>query len=97
MNEVPDRSIAHLDALLGQFGDQPAQGHIRPAGDLLQKPRPVFANQNARPMAPIFLGAALPVARKRCDHFTTLETPTRNVAATERTVSPATTRATARS
>ena len=30
MNEVPDRSRAHLDALLGQFGDQPAQGHIRP-------------------------------------------------------------------
>ena len=52
MNEVPDRSIAHLDALLGQFGDQPAQGHIRPAGDPPQKPRPVFANQNARPIAP---------------------------------------------
>ena len=33
MNEVPDRSIAHLDAPFGQFGDQPAQSHIRPAGD----------------------------------------------------------------
>jgi hypothetical protein len=37
MNEVPDRSTAHLDAPFGQFGDPPAQGHIGPAGDPPQK------------------------------------------------------------
>jgi hypothetical protein len=41
--------------------------------------------------------AALPVARKRCDHFTTLATLTPNRFATERQLSPAVTRATTRS
>jgi hypothetical protein len=54
------------------------------------------ANRNpGRP--PIRLAAALPVARNRCDHFTTLATLTLNIFATARQLSPAATLATTRS
>jgi hypothetical protein len=43
------------------------------------------------------LGAALPVARNRCDHLTTLAGLMLKVAATTRTLSPLRTRSTARS
>ena len=45
---------------------------------------------------PTFAGAKLPVARKRCDHFTTLEGATSSAAATWRTLCPDATRAIAR-
>ena len=93
MSEVPDRSTAHLDAPFGRFGDPPAQGHIGPAGD---PPRKRVRRSDRAADGPPSV-AAPPVARKRGDHFTPLATPTSNVAATERTVSPATPRATAQS
>ena len=46
---------------------------------------------------PIFPAAALPVARNRRGHFTTLDGPRLSARATTRTLSPASTRATARS
>jgi hypothetical protein len=46
---------------------------------------------------PICLAAALPVARQRCDHFTTLATLTPNSAAVARHVRPDTTEPTTRS
>ena len=46
---------------------------------------------------PILPGAALPVARRRCDHFTTRDGATLKAAAASRTVSPASSRAIARS
>jgi len=46
---------------------------------------------------PIQYAAALPVARKRCDHFTTLATLTPNSAAVARHVRPPATDATTRS
>ena len=62
------------------------------------------ANSQARSPAsangrcpPIRLAAALPVARNRCDHFTTLATLTSNRFATDRQLSPAVTPATTRS
>ena len=48
-------------------------------------------------MPPIGLAAALPVARSRCDHFTTLATLTSNSAATARQDLPPATDATTRS
>ena len=42
-------------------------------------------------------GAQLPVARRRCDHFTTLEGATLSASATFRTVCPSSSRAIARS
>jgi hypothetical protein len=46
---------------------------------------------------PIGLAAALPLARQRCDHFTTLATLTPNSAAVARQVRPLATEATTRS
>jgi hypothetical protein len=58
---------------------------------------------NGAPMAtlrgacpPVLPGAALPVTRRRCDHFTTPDGATLNASATARTVSPASSRAIAR-
>ena len=48
-----------------------------------QQPVPL-ARQHIGPLAAHRLGAALPVARARCDHFTTLATLTSNSAATAR-------------
>jgi hypothetical protein len=48
-------------------------------------------------LPPIGRAAALPVARNRCDHFTTLATLTLKVDATLRQLSPAATAATTRS
>ena len=47
-------------------------------------------------LAPILAGATLPVARRRCDHFTTVEGATLSAAPTSRTVSPVSSRAIAR-
>jgi len=46
---------------------------------------------------PILPGATLPVVRRRCDQRTTLDALTMTVEATERTLSPATTRKATRS
>jgi len=46
---------------------------------------------------PVPAGAQLPVARKRCDHFTTLDGATSSAADTCRTLSPRARRAIARS
>jgi hypothetical protein len=46
---------------------------------------------------PICLAAALPLARQRCDHFTTLATLTPNSAAVARQVRPLATELTTRS
>jgi len=57
--------------------------------------RSLFSSSGRQP--PIFFAAALPVARKRCDHFTTLATLTPNSAAVARHVRPPATEPTTRS
>jgi hypothetical protein len=64
----------------------------------------IRANSQARSLVscsgrrpPIGLAAALPLARHRCDHFTTLATLTPNSAAVARQVRPLATAATTRS
>ena len=48
-------------------------------------------------LPPDLPGAQLPVLRRRCDHFTTLDGATSNAAATSRTVCPRSRRSIARS
>ena len=73
--------------------DQCPQGHVQRLGETGQKPV-ALAGQRIRP--PISFAAALPLARNRCDHFTTLATLTLKNATTVRQLALAKTRVTTR-
>src|SRR3979490_2401455 len=95
--EPPHRAVARRRAAPRQLRHHRSQRQVR----LLGGPRPhtpplsLFSSSCRQP--PILYAAALPVARKRCDHFTTLATLTPNSAAVARHERPATTEPTTRS
>src|SRR5580700_7665886 len=94
--EVPNREVAHLDAACRKLRPDRPQRQVGLLGQAGQKPFPL-RSQRIGPPAADLAAAALPVARKRCDHFTTLATLTWKVAATARQLPPAATAATTRS
>src|SRR6516164_2932573 len=75
LEEPPHCAVARRRAALSQFAHHGAQGQIRLLGSSCFPP-------------PIGLAAALPFARQRCDHLTTLATLTPNSAAVARHVRP---------
>jgi len=89
-NEFPDRVVRDDDAAFCQFGFQTMQRQMQ----VLDEP---FGNEAAMRLQKAFAVAADPVARWRCDHFTTEETATSKRAAAARQVSPFNTAATTRS
>jgi hypothetical protein len=96
MEKMPKRIIADRQAPIRQFLEQSSQREIGLLDDARTNPIP-FARHNVRPAPPIFSAAGLPIARWRCDHFTTLATLTMNVLAAERQDWPEATAATTRS
>ena len=93
---MPERIIADHQAAVGQLLEQSPQREIRLLGDPCQNPIPLARHKEGL-WPPIFSAAGLPMARCRCDHFTTLATLTMNVLATDRQVWPAATAPTTRS
>jgi hypothetical protein len=95
MGEDPHRAMVHPEATLGQFRHRAAQGEapsaIRARSRLASAPL-VFGS--ACPA--ILPGATLPVVRLRADRFTTRDGATPDASATARTVTPASSRASAR-
>src|SRR5215467_13433613 len=81
LEEAPHCAVARRRAALSEFGHHCAQGQIRPLGDPRQQPLPFACQQQLFP-------AALPLVRRRCDHFTTLATLTPTSAAVARHVRP---------
>src|SRR5262252_1062348 len=81
LKEAPHCAVARRCAALGQFGHHCAQGQIRLLGEPRQQPLPLAFQQQ-------WFAAALPLARQRCDHLTTLATLTPNSAAVARHVRP---------
>lgn len=96
VHEVPDRAIAGLRSPGRQLRLQGAKRQVRLPRQTLTDEGTVRLLQNRRIVAPIFAGAQLPVARWRCDHFTTEDTATPSAAATVRVLSPRASRAIAR-
>lgn len=95
MGEGPHRAAVDLETTLSQFGHQAPQGE-GPRRHPATQPvglGPLILRGTCPPILP---GAALPVFRRRCDHFTTLDGATLSAPATARTVSPASSRAIAR-
>lgn len=90
MHDPPYRAVARRHATLAQLHDQRPQRHVRGRRQPGQQPLPL-RRQRVIPRQPIALAATLPVARYRCDHFTTLATLTLNRAATARQLSPSNT------
>jgi hypothetical protein len=80
VDEVPDCPIIDLEAALGEFGDQPAQGEV-PCLGALQQPNTVLARIAFGLCPPICPGATLPVSRKRRTQTIAVLTPTPNCAA----------------
>ena len=80
---MPKRVIAHHQAAVGQLLKQSAQREIRLLGDPRENPI-ALTRHKIGPAPAIFSAAGLPIARWRCDHFTTLATLTMNVLAAER-------------
>src|SRR5215468_5218316 len=81
LEKAPHGAVARRRAALSEFGHHCAQGQIRPLGDPRQQPLPFACQQQLFP-------AALPLVRRRCDHFTTLATLTPTSAAVARHVRP---------
>jgi len=69
--------VAHCDATITQRVQQRMQRQIRRLRQLAQQPV-TLPFQRVWPLALTGQAAGLPVARVRCDHFTTLATLTRN-------------------
>jgi hypothetical protein len=92
--EVPDREVAHFDAAVGEFRPDCPQRKVRLLGQTRQQPLSLAGQRANGRRPPTLWAAALPVARNRCDHFTTLATLTLKVAATARQLSPPATAAT---
>jgi hypothetical protein len=65
MDEVPDRSIIHLETALGEFGHQPAQGKVLLL-DPLQQPGAMLARDRLR---------LVPAHLARCDAAGLSEAP----------------------
>ena len=80
---MPKRIIADYQAAVGQLLEQSSQREIGLLGDPRKNPIP-FARHKVGPVAAISAPLGLPMARWRCDHFTTLATLTMNVLAAER-------------
>jgi len=102
--EAPHRAVARRGAALSQFGHHrpqepaPAKAGVRSGFTAIRASshaRSCLSRSGRRP--PVGLAAALPLARQRCDHFTTLATLTPNSAAVTRQVRPLATAATTRS
>ena len=87
VHDPPDRAIARSPRRARQFRHQAPQRHVRRRREPRQQPLPL-RRQRIAPPPPIGFAAALPVARKRCDHFTTLATLTWKVLATSRQLAP---------
>jgi hypothetical protein len=83
MDEVPDRPIIDLQAALGEFGDEPAQGEVPILGRCNSQARcsPAIAFGLCPPILP---GATLPVSRSRRTQWITVLMPTPNWAAAPR-------------
>jgi hypothetical protein len=96
VDEVPDRRVIDLDAASGQFRLKAAQGEALAVRHARKKPVAV-RQQQPGPMAMHRRGGHAPVARKRRYPFTTLAKLTCKTAATDRMLSPAPPRETARS
>ncbi len=102
MGKSPHRAVVDLEATPGQFGHKTTQGEgpVRHPGT---QPVRLFATDLARHVPADLArrsaarGPPPPVARRRCDHFTTLDGATLRASATSRTVWPASSRAIARS
>ena len=104
LETAPHRPVACRRTALGQLGHHrpqepaPAKAGVRSGFSAIRAnnhARSPVSRSGRRP--PIGLAAALPVARQRCDHLTTLATLTPNSAAVARQVRPPATAATTRS